>query len=307
MKTQPIHDTISPHRRVRGPGLQGVVGRVPSRGAISVAVYVNSARKESCDAAAFTRGDLIAVVAMVCVFFTLTLRLAANTGGRSHAMVCMDNLQRLTRAWSQFAEDHQGALPASAANGGTLQSWVTGWLDFSSNPDNTNTLNLSRSQLGPYAKDVALYRCPSDQSQVTIGGKKYFRVRSYSMSGAMNDTSGTWISPYYRIFTKMSDIYNPPPSACFVFIDEHAGSINDGLFGVTMPDSPALTRWVDFPAARHDRAGSLSFADGHVELHRWVDERTTPMEFLPTFLSLNVSQPNNLDVLWLTSRTTGKF
>jgi len=222
-------------------------------------------------------------------------------------MVCMDNLQRLTRAWAQFADDHQGVLPANAGNVGTLQSWVTGWLDFASNPDNTNTLNLLRSPFGPYVKDVALYRCPSDQSQVTIGGKKYFRVRSYSMSGAMNDPSSTWISPTYRIFTRMSDIYNPPPSACFVFIDEHAGSINDGLFALTMPSGPVATVMVDFPAARHDRAGTLSFADGHVELHRWVDDRTTPMEVSPTLLPLNVSQPNNLDVLWLTSRTTAKF
>ncbi len=255
---------------------------------------------------AFTRKDLVAVIAMVCVFFALSLRLVANTGGRSNATVCMDNLQRLTRAWAQFADDHQGALPASASNGGTLQSWVMGWLDFSSSSDNTNTINLLRSQLGPYVKDAGVYRCPSDQSQVTMGGAKFSRVRSYSMSGAMNDSTSTWISPAYRIFTRMSDIYNPPPSACFVFIDEQVNSINDGLFALTMPSGPATTVMVDFPAARHDRVGTLSFADGHVELHRWVDDRTTPMELSSTYLSLNVPQPNNADILWLTSRATAK-
>ena len=34
-----IHDDINPRRRVRGPGLQGVVGRVPSRGGTSDAMY----------------------------------------------------------------------------------------------------------------------------------------------------------------------------------------------------------------------------------------------------------------------------
>ena len=34
-----IHGVINQRRRVRGPGLQGLVGRVPSRGGTSVAVY----------------------------------------------------------------------------------------------------------------------------------------------------------------------------------------------------------------------------------------------------------------------------
>jgi hypothetical protein len=35
----PIHDDINPRRRVRGPGLQGLVSRVPSRGGTSDAMY----------------------------------------------------------------------------------------------------------------------------------------------------------------------------------------------------------------------------------------------------------------------------
>ncbi len=256
----------------------------------------------SGDTAAFTRADLVAVIAVVFMVSALSLRLTANTGTRSNATVCMDNLQRLTRAWAQFADEHQGTLPVSYY--ADLPQWVQGNLDFSGgNSDNTNTLNLSRAQLGPYVKDVASYRCPSDQSQVMIGGTRYFRVRSYSMSGAMGVTYGSWF-PSYRTFVRMSDIYNPPPSACFVLIDEHAGSINDSMFAFTMPDYPTSTCMVDFPAARHDRAGALSFADGHVELHRWIDNRTTPMESPPTMLLLNVKQPNNPDLLWLSSRGT---
>ena len=38
-----LHSVISPRRRVRGPGLQGLVGRVPSRGAISGVGYGKAA------------------------------------------------------------------------------------------------------------------------------------------------------------------------------------------------------------------------------------------------------------------------
>src|SRR2546430_7093749 len=34
-----VHNDINPRRRVRGPGLQGVVGRVPSRGGTFGAMY----------------------------------------------------------------------------------------------------------------------------------------------------------------------------------------------------------------------------------------------------------------------------
>ena|SRR6266404_293703 len=37
--TEAMHDDINPRRRVRGPGLQDVVGRVPSRGGTFGVMY----------------------------------------------------------------------------------------------------------------------------------------------------------------------------------------------------------------------------------------------------------------------------
>ena len=73
----------------------------------------------------------------------------------------------------------------------------------------------------------------------------------------------------YAIFKKFNDINNPSPSLAFVFIDEHADSINDGLFRVDM--TPTATLWKDLPASYHGASGVLAFADGHAEVRRWTD------------------------------------
>ena len=41
-------------------------------------------------------------------------------------------------------------------------------------------------------------------------------------------------------------------------------------------DARAQARWIDFPGNYHNGAGNLSFADGHSEIHRWLDARTKP-------------------------------
>ena len=68
---------------------------------------------------------------------------------------------------------------------------------------------------------------------------------------------------------------------------------------------------VDYPASYHNNAAGFSFADGHAEIHKWVDKngpggscRTTPPLLKTGRLSLNVPSPDNMDVKWMQDRTT---
>jgi prepilin-type processing-associated H-X9-DG protein len=60
---------------------------------------------------------------------------------------------------------------------------------------------------------------------------------------------------------------------------------------------------VDFPAAYHNRAGNLVFADGHVETWRWQDPRTTPLHRLGRLIPLVVVSPNNVDIARIQAAT----
>jgi prepilin-type processing-associated H-X9-DG protein len=99
----------------------------------------------------------------------------------------------------------------------------------------------------------------------------------------------------------------PGAANTWVIMDENPNTINDGLMAVAMPanNDPANTKLVDWPASSHNRAGGISFADGHSEIHRWLDSDTytPPPSANPGMVNASAS-PNNPDVMWLSVRTT---
>jgi prepilin-type processing-associated H-X9-DG protein len=64
---------------------------------------------------------------------------------------------------------------------------------------------------------------------------------------------------------------------------------------------------VDYPASYHNGAGGFSFADGHAEIKKWVDPRTTPNLKKGGVIALNIPSPNNPDVVWMQERGTRKI
>jgi hypothetical protein len=99
---------------------------------------------------------------------------------------------------------------------------------------------------------------------------------------------------HYKIFNKTTDFASSGVSSSdiFVFLDENPTSLNDGFFRC-VPDGTSLG---DLPAINHVSASAFSFADGHSEVHKWVD----------SFLTKNPS-PNSTDNKWLIQRVSVKI
>jgi prepilin-type processing-associated H-X9-DG protein len=117
-----------------------------------------------------------------------------------------------------------------------------------------------------------VYKCPADHRTTTFPSATGApTVRSMSMNAWMNpqNTEGMLATATYRLFRRQSDISKP--SNIWVIIDESPGSINDGWF-VQDPVNYTNT-WVDIPATYHNRAGGLSFADGHAQIRKWTDAK----------------------------------
>jgi prepilin-type processing-associated H-X9-DG protein len=74
------------------------------------------------------------------------------------------------------------------------------------------------------------------------------------------------------------------------------------------PDQPNQREFdEDMPASYHNGAGGLSFVDGHAEIKRWVDPRTTPpLQMNSDWLENSgiIPSPNNRDIGWLQARAT---
>ena len=271
------------------------------------------------DEGGFTLMELLAVVAVIAILASLLL--AAIGGAKSFAKggQCVSNLKQLQQAWLMYADDHRRLAPNHDGVEET-NTWVRGWLSFDADwQDSTNKQYLvdpEYAALAEYVSDPKLYRCPSDNSRVTMGGTTHDRVRSYSMNqamglseeGAKERTDDYHLTAEVHVgkdgahvegYRRMGDIRSS--SKRWVLIEEHPDSINDGTFCLGLPQSGASKMLWDVPAPYHGESSAIAFADGHAELHSWNDNQTiAPIKHEQNLLS--VPTKNGQDFQWLASR-----
>jgi prepilin-type processing-associated H-X9-DG protein len=245
--------------------------------------------------------ELLVTIAVLAILLALLLPGISAARARAQTARCLSNLKQFGLAFQLYAGDHNDLIFANLGRHVPLgETWVEGWLGDPPGPDCTNTIYLRRSLASPYVPSVEMWRCPADQLRVGIFGQSFAKVRTISINHFMG---APWTYNPCTSYRRLSDIVQPSPSDAFVFIEERPQTINDGAFAVTEDfdeTEPATWLMKDVPSTNHRGGCNLSFADGHVDYHRWRDARTR----LPTHN--DTSMPANPDCLWLEHHSTSR-
>jgi prepilin-type processing-associated H-X9-DG protein len=261
--------------------------------------------------------ELLVVIAIIMILASLLFSAVARAKSKATTTQCINGQRQLTLACLEYVDDWDDLFPMNLGyseleamiNAGKYYNWVNNLMTWNADDSYvTNTTLLSGGGLGLYLGGVtSVYKCPLDNAlsdeQRSAGWSA--RTRSISMNGMIGNAGQYTLggvntnNPTYRQFFRASQV--PNPSEIFLFIEEHPDSIDDGYF-INKIDS---FEWHDLPGSYHDGGTPISFVDGHVDRHQWIDASTrVPPSPDSAHLPFGVPTGEQHDFRWLMERTS---
>ena len=245
----------------------------------------------------FTLIELLVVIAIIAILAALLMPALATARESARGAACRNNQKNLILGWMMYYQDNQDRLVGAHDRGGRAGDWVGHKLDANGRDVGAGGTiedeirGFKDGLLWPYLKASGAYHCPNDFRDRPVKSKKVNQgkaYRSYAIPCSMN---GAPYSPQPIVKSDGCKF----PSSKYVFLEEDTDVGGSNWGGWLLP-CPFTEAWWDPIAIRHGKKNCLAFADGHVELHKWVDARTFKMSDGQEY---GVSAPRSPDLLFM--------
>ena len=266
----------------------------------------------------FTLIELLVVIAIIAILAAMLLPALSRAKSKAQWAACSNHLRQLMTAALLYAGDYRDYWPLNNPGDPNLnlanpppnylpKVWAEG-------RDGSNLLDERTAQgmvsdkvslIAPYVKEKAVFRCPGDNKRYRVNGQMVSWPRTFGMNAYVG-----WNAPRYnnmpdeqryKVFHKTTDSAG---ARFFVFGEIHPDSVCRPMFGINM-DSQAIYH---YPGNYHGRISNFSFADGHIEGHRWLDAQFNAPNPPPANWhshTANTVRPSGLaDLAWLKEHAT---